>query len=262
MLETIETMSLPSARRLPTAYVQSLEQELLLASKVQAGLLPLIRRPQARLDLDARCAPARIVSGDFYDFVRYRGKAISAGALGDVSGKGASAAIYAALVVGILRSLEAEEPSPGLMLERLNRVLLQRPVFEHFVSLTYATWDERDRSFTLANAGLPYPIWIHNGRVAAAEVAGLPLGMFEAAEYQEYVIRCAPGDTIVFFTDGITDAVDANHEEFGRWRLEQLVLAHCHDGARKIVDAISAAVAAHAGDVHPFDDQTVIVACT
>jgi phosphoserine phosphatase RsbU/P len=260
MLETMPVIASSGPRQFSLDYVRQLERELVLASNLQVDLLPLVGRANPRLDLDVRSAPASIVGGDFYDFVRYRGKAVSAGALGDVTGKGASAALYAALVTGIMRSLQDQELSPRAMLEALNRALLQRPVESHFVSLIYATWDERDRCFTIANSGLPYPIWIHNGRQKQVEVGGLPLGTLPGVQYDETVLRCCPGDVLVFYTDGITDALNAREEDFGLARLEEIVQAHRTEGASQIVNAICEAVAVHASEMKPFDDQTVIVA--
>jgi phosphoserine phosphatase RsbU/P len=129
--------------------------ELELASELQSELLPAVHPPEARIDLGARSVAARMVGGDFYDFFRYPGKAISAEAIGDVSGKGAAAAIYAGLVTGLLRSLAPLELGPAEMLSTLNKALLKRPVRGRYVSLIYATWDERERIFRIANAGLP-----------------------------------------------------------------------------------------------------------
>jgi sigma-B regulation protein RsbU (phosphoserine phosphatase) len=242
--------------------ITGMEMDLQQAREVQSSLLPATHPPEARVDLGARCAPARMLGGDFYDFFRYSGKSVSAGALGDVSGKGTPAALYAALATGILRSLETQELSPAEMLTVLNQALVKRPVQGKFLSLIYATWDERDRFFRMANSGLPHPIWLHKGEVVEIEVTGLPLGMFEDAEYDEYVLDCAPGDLVAFFTDGVTEAVDGYGEEFGRERLQELVRANRHSSAQDLVDAICDAVSAHAGDREPFDDQTVIAVRT
>jgi sigma-B regulation protein RsbU (phosphoserine phosphatase) len=101
-------------------------RELLLASELQSELLPALHPPEAGIDLGARSVAAWIVGGDFYDFFRYPGKAISAEAVGDVSGKGAAATIYAGLATGILRSLAPLELGPAEMLFRLNKALLKR----------------------------------------------------------------------------------------------------------------------------------------
>ncbi len=205
---------------------------------------------------------ARIVGGDFYDFFRYPGKAISAEAVGDVSGKGAAAAIYAGLVTGILRSLAPLELGPAEMLSRVNKALLKRPVRGRYVSLIYATWDERERLFRIANAGLPYPVCVRGGKASSVKVAGLPLGLFEEAEYEEHTLPCGPGDLVVFYTDGVTEAVNSDSEDFGAERLEEVISANSGETADRVVSAIFFAVSSHARGLEAYDDQTVIAVRT
>ena len=247
---------------LNAAHTERLYHELLLAKQMQAALLPGNHLPDATLDLAARTMPARIVSGDFYDFAHYPVKEISAAALGDVSGKGPSAAIYAALVMGILRSLEAVELGPAQMLQSLNTALLKRPVQAHYVCLMCAIWDEGPRLFKVANSGLPHPIWIRKDKVAIVDAIGLPLGLFKAPQYREHVFECELGDTVVFFTDGVTEAVDSDGQEFGRARLERVVWTCLYDSAQKTLDAIFSEIATHTRGVEQLDDQTVIVVKT
>lgn len=138
-------------------------------------------------------------------------------------------------------------------------MLLRRPVQGRFVSLIYATWDDRERCLQIANSGLPYPIHVQSGQICSVKAEGLPLGVFRDAEYEEVSLRCAPGDMVVFFTDGTTDAQDENGEEFGRSRPEELVAAHAVDSSQKVVDAIIEGVARHSQGMEPFDDQSLFV---
>jgi len=241
---------------------QWLERELLLATELQSELLPARHPVEARIDLGARSSPARTIGGDFYDFFRYTGKAICAEAIGDVSGKGASAAIYAALVTGILRSLASQELGPAEMLRALNKALLKRPIRGRFVSLIYATWDERNRLFRIANAGLPYPIVVRNGKASSIQAGGMPLGLFGDAEYEEVTVACDPGDLVVFYTDGVTEAVDLADEDFGQERLEKVLCEHSRETADRVVAAVFTAVAAHAKGLPTSDDQTVVAVRT
>jgi sigma-B regulation protein RsbU (phosphoserine phosphatase) len=241
------------------AVAQDLRQELTLAAEMQLHLLPRTSPLKARLDLAARSIPARAVGGDFYEFIRYGAKRTSAGAIGDATGKGIAAAIYAAMVTGMVRALAQQEPGAAEMLSALNAMLLGRPVQARFVSLIYATWDERARRLQIANSGLPHPIHVHNGRITSVEADGLPLGIFHDAEYQEVSLSCAPGDMVVCFTDGITDAQDANDQEFGRSRLEEVVALHANGSAQEVVNAIFDAVATHSHGAEAFDDQSLIV---
>jgi sigma-B regulation protein RsbU (phosphoserine phosphatase) len=231
--------------------------ELLLAKELQCEMLPVTHPPEAGVDLGARSVPAGIVGGDFYDFFRYSRQGISAEAIGDVSGKGAAAAIYAALVTGILRSLAPLELGPAETLRTLNKMLLERPT-RRFVSLIYATWDERQRVFRIANAGLPKPICLRNGEASPVDVSGLPLGMFENAEYEERTVVCDAGDAVVFYTDGVSEAVDMDDEEFGAERVERVICANAGESADRVVSEIFYAVAAHGRGVGALDDQTVV----
>lgn len=239
-----------------------LRHELQLARELQSEMLPARHPPEAGWNLAARCSPAQTVGGDFYDFFRYPNKAISAEAIGDVCGKGTSAAIYAALVTGILRSLAPLELRPAEMLSTLNKALLTRPVQAKYVAMIYATWDERERVFCIANAGLPYPICVLNGKPLLLKAAGLPLGLFASAEYEEHTVQCAPGDVVVFYTDGVTDAIDKRCEDFGPERLKKVVAMNSGETAERVVSSIFLAVGSHAGNLGAFDDQTVVVVRT
>ena len=109
--------------------------------------------------------------------------------IGDVSGKGAPAAIYAALVSGILRSHAPIEPGPAEMLRAVNFSLGERRIEGQFVSLIYAVWDDDSRSLQVANSGLPRPVYCHDGKIEIIEATGLPLGLFDDAEYDEFTFK-------------------------------------------------------------------------
>jgi len=235
-----------------------LERDLSMARELQFRLLPH-RIPQiAHLELAARFVPARAIGGDLYDFMSYS-LSRTAIVVGDVSGKGAPAAIYAALVSGILRSHAPIEPAPSEMLSAVNFSLSERRIDGQFVSLIYALWDDEHRELRVANSGLPRPVYCHSGKIELIEATGLPLGLFDEAEYEELTFKPNPGDLFVFFSDGILDAQNRNRELFGRGRLEQIVTGTCSLSAEAVVDAIFKAVAEHAGNEDAFDDQTVVV---
>jgi sigma-B regulation protein RsbU (phosphoserine phosphatase) len=236
-----------------------LERDLALARELQLRLLPQTRPVLRRMELAARFVPARTIGGDLYDFLQYT-QDRSAVVVGDVSGKGAPAAIYAALVSGILRSHAAVEPSPAEMLAAVNLSLRERPIEAQFVSLIYAVWDDQERTLWLANSGLPRPIYSHKGQVEVIEATGLPLGLFEDAQYEEFTYQANPGDLFVFFSDGILDARSRSGDLFGRDRLERVVASLSDKPAQVVVDAIFDAVNDHASGMEAFDDQTVVVA--
>ncbi len=234
-----------------------LERDLALARELQFRLLPPTLPKLANLDIAAKFVPARAIGGDLYDFVSY---AFSRTAIvvGDVSGKGAPAAIYAALVSGILRSHAPIEPAPAEMLSAVNFSLGERRIEGQFVSLIYAVWDDATRTLRVANSGLPRPIYSQGGKIQVIEATGLPLGLFEETEYDELSFSAKPGDMFVFFSDGILDASNKAGELFGRERVERIVAKHASVSPDALVKAIFKAVAEHAAGLDAFDDQTVV----
>src|SRR6266704_2848980 len=234
-----------------------LERDLALARELQFRLLPQSRPQLANLEVAAKFSPARAIGGDLYDFVDYS-LSRSAIVIGDVSGKGAPAAIYAALVSGILRSHAPIEPGPAEMLSAVNNSLGERRIDAQFVSIIYAGWDEARRTLQVANSGLPRPIYWHDGKVEIIDATGLPVGLFDDAEYDEFTFRAKPGDMFVFFSDGILDARNTEGELFGRQRVEQIVARCAGRPADYVVDCLFKAVEEHAAGVEAFDDQTVV----
>jgi len=234
-----------------------LERDLAMARELQFRLLPHSLPKLPNLEVAAKFAPARAIGGDLYDFVSYS-QSRTAIVIGDVSGKGAPAAIYAALVSGILRSHAPIEPSPSEMLSALNYSLGERRIEAQFVSLIYAVWDDSNRTLQVANSGLPRPIYCHDGKIELIEATGLPLGLFEEADYEEFTFQAKPGEMFVFFSDGILDASNKASEMFGRRRTEEIVAKCAGISADCAVKSLFKAVAEHASGVETFDDQTVV----
>src|SRR5713101_5855680 len=196
---------------------QRLERDLALARELQFRLLPQAPPTLANLEVAAKFLPARAIGGDLYDFLDYSLSRLGI-VIGDVSGKGAPAAIYAALVSGILRSHAPIEPGPAEMLSAVNMSLAERRIEAQFVSLIYALWDDEQRTLLVANSGLPRPVYLHDGKIEVIEATGLPLGLFDDADYDEFSFKMKPGDLFVFFSDGILDARNRQGELFGRGR--------------------------------------------
>jgi sigma-B regulation protein RsbU (phosphoserine phosphatase) len=234
-----------------------LERDLSLARELQVRLLPQARPKLGHLDVAAKFVPARAIGGDLYDFIPYSLSRLGI-VIGDVSGKGAPAAIYAALVSGILRSHAPIEPGPAEMLSAVNLSLAERPIEAQFVSLIYALWDDQHRVLTVANSGLPRPIYVHAGKNEVIEATGLPLGLFDEADYDEFKFRMKAGDMFVFFSDGILDARNRDGHLFGRGRVEKIVAECAKKSADCVVDSLFKAVAEFSAGVEAFDDQTVV----
>jgi sigma-B regulation protein RsbU (phosphoserine phosphatase) len=234
-----------------------LERDLALARELQFRLLPQSRPQFTNLEVAAQFMPARAIGGDLYDFVNYSMSSMAM-VIGDVSGKGAPAAIYAALVSGILRSHAPIEPGPAEMLRAVNFSLGERRIEGQFVSLIYAVWDDVDRSLQVANSGLPRPLYCHDGKIEVIEATGLPLGLFDDAEYDEFTFKARPGDMFVFFSDGILDARNKAGDMFGRTRVEEVIASCTEVSAECVVNSLFKAVTDYAAGVEAFDDETVV----
>jgi sigma-B regulation protein RsbU (phosphoserine phosphatase) len=234
-----------------------LERDLAMARELQFRLLPQSLPTMANLEVAAKFSPARAIGGDLYDFINYS-QSRTAVVVGDVSGKGAPAAIYAALVSGILRSHAPMEPGPAEMLAAVNYSLAERRIDGQFVSLIYFVWDDANRTLQVSNSGLPRPVYCHQGKTQLIEATGLPLGLFEDAEYDEFTFQAEADDVFVFFSDGILDATNKAGDLFGRTRLEK-VISECYaNSAESMVESVFKAAAEHASGVETFDDQTVV----
>jgi len=234
-----------------------LERELSLARELQMRLLPQTLPQMKHLEVAAKFTPARAIGGDLYDFIPYSLSRLGI-VIGDVSGKGAPAAIYAALVSGILRSHAPIEPAPAEMLSAVNMSLAERRIEAQFVSLIYAVWDDEHRTLLVSNSGLPRPVLVRDGKTTPIEATGLPLGLFDDVSYDEFRFDMKPGDTFVFFSDGILDARNRRGELFGRTRVEKIIAQCAGKSANCVVDSLFKAAAEHSAGVETFDDQTVL----
>jgi sigma-B regulation protein RsbU (phosphoserine phosphatase) len=242
---------------------QRLQKDLALARELQFRLLPPCCPVLGHAELAAKFVPARAIGGDLYDFLQYdnptgRDKRIGI-AIGDVSGKGAPAALYAALASGFLRSHAGIQPGPAEMLSLINYSLAERQIEAQYVSIAYALWEDNRKLLRIANSGLPRPMYCHNGRLERVDSIGLPLGLFDEAEYDEVTYNAHVGDVFVFFSDGIVDARNGEGHMFGRGRLESVVERTCTGSADDVVTAIFKAVNEFSAGQNPFDDQTVVV---
>ena len=241
---------------------QRMERDLEMARKVQLRLMPSRPPKLERAEIAAQFMAARSIGGDVYDFLDY-GPGRTALAVGDVSGKAAPAALYAALVSGILRSLAPQHLSPAEMLTALNDQLQERKLDSQYVTMLMAVWDDSNQTLQIANAGSVQPLFVSSTAdgpdVKTIQAEGFPLGMFPNAEYEEFTLSTRPGDLIVFFSDGIVDAVDDTGDMFGNERLNAVLQSQTHPTAASTVDAILKAVTDFQDGTDHFDDETVVV---
>jgi sigma-B regulation protein RsbU (phosphoserine phosphatase) len=244
---------------------QRMERDLEMARQVQLRLMPSRPPKLERGELAAQFLAARSIGGDIYDFLDY-GPNRTALAVGDVSGKAAPAALYAALLSGILRSLAPQHLSPAAMLAALNDQLQERKLDSQYVTMLMAVWDDSNQTLQIANAGSVQPLFVaanpdlsKSPTVRTIQAEGFPLGLFQNVEYEEFTLSTRPGDLIVFFSDGIVDAENATGEMFGNERLTTLLEAQHHPTAQSTVNAILQAVSDFQSGTDHFDDETVVV---
>ncbi|MGA2674738.1 MAG: SpoIIE family protein phosphatase [Terracidiphilus sp.] len=237
-----------------------LERDIAMAREVQLRLLPPAAPEHDHAEMAVRFLPARAIGGDLYDFVDY-GPGRTAIVLGDVSGKAAPAALFAALVSGIMRSAAVQQPEPARMLALLNDALQERKLESQYVTMLFALWNDENSTLQVANSGAVQPIFCRGGQSVAIRAEGFPLGLFPNASYEEFNVATQPGDAIVFVSDGILDAENEEGEMYGQDRLSGLLCAHRDQAAPDIADAILADVARFQGAHDRFDDETIIVLC-
>jgi phosphoserine phosphatase RsbU/P len=236
-----------------------LERDLKRAQEIQMLLMPGTSPNIPGLEVGLRFQPARQLGGDLYDFLNY-GKERHVLAVGDVSGKGAPAALYGALAGGILRSLAPLRLPMPEMLRRLNATLLERRVEGHFITLVCAVWEPKNMTLRLANAGMPLPLLIRDGRSRPIHAEGVPLGLLEHTEYQETPLQLKKGDLLAFFSDGLVEAMNPELQEFGGRPLARLLRENAKRPLREIVNLLFDEIARFEEGRPPRDDQTLVLA--
>jgi phosphoserine phosphatase RsbU/P len=234
------------------------ERDLQRATDIQRHMLPTHSPTIPGLEVRARFLPAVELGGDLYDFLTY-GKDRHVLTVGDVSGKGAPAALYGAMAGGILRSLAREKLSPPDMMLKLNLALLERKIEGHFITLTYSVWEPKAKTLRLANAGMPLPLLLHGDQVRSIRVEGVPLGLLSNTEYQETTLNLESGDVLAMFSDGLAEATNPQHEEFGIRRLEAILRGCVGCPLDQILETIFAEVARYEEGRPRRDDQTLVL---
>ncbi len=262
--ETLESLAASAAVAIENArlYRRAVEkartdEELLIARKIQECILPPPRQTLGAFDFAAASLPGRAIGGDLVDYFE-----LSDGRLGvavaDVAGKGPPAAILASLVLGLFSASAESSPGPGETMSRVNQALLRRPLETRFATFFYAVLSPNGR-LSYCNAGHPFPILLRpDGSVARLETGGYPLGVLESATYEEGRETVSPEDVLVVYSDGVTEALGPNHEQFGEERL----LACVRESRARDVGAILENVLGAVSDfvkLVPQDDVTALV---
>ncbi|HSY67018.1 MAG TPA: GAF domain-containing SpoIIE family protein phosphatase [Edaphobacter sp.] len=231
---------------------EEMTRDALEARTLQQALLPKSSPYIPGFAVSGLCVPVGAVGGDWYDFIPLNDGRWGL-VLADVSGKGTAAALLMAATRGVLRSLAEASCTPSEVLQRLNQLLVEDLPPARFVTMAYAVLDPAKRTLTLASAGHLQPLLVHgqDARFLNTE-AGLPLGL-AVGEYSETEIELKPGCRVVFYSDGITEAVNPDEEEYGQLRLKEHLLQPGTSG-----ESLLASVRSFVNGFGLHDDATVI----
>jgi serine phosphatase RsbU (regulator of sigma subunit) len=239
-----------------------LEKELALGRDIQLSLLPASCPEVAGWEFAAAYEAAHLVGGDFYDFFELPGEPGRLGlVIADVAGKGVSAALFMALSRTIIRTTALSSRNPAATLERANELILKDSQANRFVSAFYGALDTNRGRLIFANGGHNQPLWRQaaSGRCQKLVARGAVLGVFDRVELAEAEVEIAPGDLLLFYTDGVTEAMNGEEEMFGEERLEAVLAARPEAGALEMVGEVVRAVAAFTGPTPRSDDFTLFV---
>lgn len=235
---------------------QRIEQELALAAEIQAELLPAVNPQLDGMDIAAKSISCRELSGDFYDFIELGNQEVGL-AIADVCGKGAPGAILMATTRVRLRTQVENSLKTGDIIDNVNNYLCEDTRPTEFVSMFYGVLNSETADFSYTNAGHNPPIVFQNGKTFFLEEGGVPLGIIENAVYGADQIKLASGDVLLFYTDGITEAINEENSIFGVGRLIRIVQKNLNLDAQGLVDVIYEEVTKFSAGPQS-DDLTII----
>jgi sigma-B regulation protein RsbU (phosphoserine phosphatase) len=235
-----------------------IEYELELATRIQRSILPEIIEGHQDFEIGATMLPARQVSGDFYDFFLMEGDRLGL-AIGDVSGKGIPAALFMAVSRTLLRAVAMQGGSPQHCLEQVNRILLKQSTGEVFLTLLYGIFDLKTGEFEFSVGGQTPPFLCSPDRpgLFLREPRGMMLGLVEEAVYENAKIQIAHGETLVLYTDGVTEAESTEGKFFTEKCLQSVLECNKTHPAREITSRLISALETFTGG-EPTDDITVL----
>ena len=229
--------------------------ELELARGVQQRMVPTEPLQGRPAELAFRFRPAAEIGGDFLDFFWLDPQQLVL-YLGDVAGKGLAAALYGALVAGTLRGFHKSGVSPPALVELLNQRLRIRPFPGHYCAVQYAVFNPSSGEIRYVSAGLPPPLHITATGCVQLDGGGLPPALFDDSRYETFAAQLAPGDAVLFATDGLTDARNAEGEEFGMEQLVEVCARHRKESAETLLSIIFEALDTFVAGAPQHDDIT------
>jgi serine phosphatase RsbU (regulator of sigma subunit) len=227
------------------------------AQEIQQSLIPTAGMKSTRFEVAFRFTPLSDVGGDFMDFFDLPNGLVGLYA-GDVVGKGLSAAMYAALVMGTLRGINKTGEDTAAVLALLNRRLLVRPIAGRYCATLYALFDPAKRELTFSNAGLPRTLLVSESGCRELGEGGLPSGLFPDSSYEVHTVQLSPGDAILFATDGLTEIRNHWDEDFGWERLGELWTQCGGKSAEESLDLLFSGLESFSMHTEQRDDITAI----
>ena len=238
---------------------EAMEKDLMLARDIQMRLVPSAPLALGPWRAEGRLVPAKQVGGDFFDYFcldEQRAAVI----LGDVAGKGVPAALLVSTVASTVRAFADGRMAPKVLIEQLNRTVLRSSAAGKFVTFFYCEIDHASGRLRYVNAGHNFPRLLRaSGEVVPLQTGGIPLGLFEGLPYEEAELSFAPGDALLVFSDGISEAVDSFNQEYGEERLEALWKELGHGPGTAVLDRAYADVIQFRGAAAQNDDMTMVV---
>jgi serine phosphatase RsbU (regulator of sigma subunit)/pSer/pThr/pTyr-binding forkhead associated (FHA) protein len=234
-----------------------MEQEMRIAAEIQQALLPKAARSGAYFRAAAASLPCRSIGGDFYDYVEMNNGSLGF-ALGDVAGKGPPAALLSAMMQGIFAAQAATTDEPSQTITRVNLALYRRGIESRFVTLMYGVLDP-DGQMVYCNAGHNPPLVIGSSGVRRLERGGPIVGLFEGATYEEERLRLIPGDWLIIFSDGISEAMSASGDEYGEPRIIDCIQRNKTLDPTRLLDALFTDVREFAHGAAQSDDISAMV---
>lgn len=245
-----------------TAFKNALEQEKLMARKIQQGLLPKDIPQIPGYEIATAWQPADTVAGDYFDILRFGERALGL-CIADVAGHGLPAALLMSNLQAGVKLLAAADAAPVALCEKLNQLVCNNVTEGNFITFFYGLLDNATRSLVYVNAGHNPPVLLHrDGKITRLDRGGMPLGLEAKRQYQQAAVKVDPGDRLVLFTDGLIECTNSKGEVFGQERLLALLSEHRQLDAAGLKKLVIGAVAGFCQNKYSDDLTLVVMAMT